>query len=114
MSNYKKEITGVLSYDQNAEYIIGTFNLSKLLSKIYYSFTSNQINIRISDGCKILFNEDGMLYKRKSQYGTYDYFVSGSCLDDTLFDNCGKDLEVIIESKALGDTYEKTHISNEW
>lgn len=116
--NNKKQFTGKLTYSDSAQYELHNgneiINITKILDKIYYSLVTNQVNLTISDGCKILFSENSILYKQKNQYEMYEFYICGESVEDTLFDNCGKDLEIIIESKALGDTYEKTYISNEW
>jgi len=107
MIKYKNTITysGKLSYDQNAEYIllspINTINISTILNQIYYS-NNNYIEIKITNGCKTLFNEKGNLLKRKNdEFRIYDWHVNGNCLEDVLFNWTDNDLEIAIFAEIL-------------
>ena len=105
----EKTIFGRLIYDDNGDYILSTpgtvNNLSKLLSLVYYA-DNNRINIKISsstpDGLKVLYNEDGNLLKRKSDFvPLYTYHICGSDLETTLFYAVDNFLEIILTAEAL-------------
>jgi len=106
-------ILGKLAYNDDGDYEIQNedglvFNLSKVLDYIYTSKLSNQIYLKIMDGYKILFNESSILYKNKNAYGegkySYSYFIEGNGkLEDILFDNTDKTLEITLFSEAIGE-----------
>jgi hypothetical protein len=102
--NYK--LSGRLTTDDTSgDYILQKkhteFNLSSLLDKIYYSEDSNHIEITITDGKKILFQEDGLLNYGKVAPKTYKYFINGNNLQKVLDDSFYKDLDITIVSEAL-------------
>lgn len=107
MTKKIQTINGILKYNDDGQYEIHNsnrcFNLSQLLDKIYYSDTSNYINLCIMDGCKVLFNEDGNLYKNKDSDGIYSYFILGNNLEKTLFDNTDKKLEFTLYAETIGE-----------
>jgi hypothetical protein len=98
--------SGKLIYDDDGNYLIcpkgrKEFNLSKALRTVYYHQSNNHINIKISDGCKVLFYEDGILYKKRDQYQLYSYFVNGKNLEEVLFFSTDKDIEIALFAEAL-------------
>ena len=96
-----KVIQGKVEMDDNGHFYIGETNLSSLLDTVYCHPEDNKMNIKILDGCKTLFQEDSILYIRKSECGIYDYYISGNNLTDLLFHSTGKTLEIIIRAEAL-------------
>ena len=105
MSKYKNSITysGKLNYnedEQYEQYILisptNIINITSILNQIYYS-PNNYIEIKITNGCKVLFNEKGNLLRRKNiEFGIYDWHVNGCCLGDVLFNWTENDLEIAI------------------
>ena len=102
----KKQITacGRLNYSDYAQYqiitSIGATNISEILDKVYYS-TNNKMKIKIMNGSKILYNEEGNLLKKSGDFGIYDYHINGFNLEQVLFFNCGKqiDIEIIVDNR---------------
>ena len=106
----EKVFNGILDYNENADYVLestqGSFNISSILNKVYYADT-NSISVKIMDGCKTLFNEEGNIYLKKDQFGIYSYHIDGENLEQKLFNNTGKELEITILAEALkGETYD--------
>lgn len=103
-----KTYNGELAYNNNAEYELSTpggiVNISQLLDSIYYA-DNNHIEIKIMEGCKILFDESGFLLLKKDKSNIYSYHVAGEPLEEKLFNNTDKILEITIFAEALGDTY---------
>ena len=101
-----KTIKGTLKYNDNGHYEIHTskekFNLSKLLDKIYYSPKSHYINLCIMKGCKVIFNEEGGLYKRIDSDGIISYHILGNNLEKKLFDNTENNLEFTLYVETMG------------
>jgi hypothetical protein len=98
--------TGELDYTKEGDYILtspgGIVNISNLLKIIYYHPTNNHIKIKIMNGKKTLFNEDGILYlKVVFDPDITDYFISSEDLTDVLFTHVGDDLEIEIYAEAL-------------
>ena len=82
--------SGRLVYDDDANYIIysddgGVFNLSNALSTIYYHPENNHICIKVMNGSRVLFDEDGVLYKKAIGKHFYSYHVSSEDLETVLF-----------------------------
>lgn len=106
MKDTAKIIVGKLKYNDDGYYEIhnerGKFNFSKLLDKVYYSPKSYYINLCIMEGCKIIFNEDGGLYKRIDNDGINSYYILGDNLEEKLFNNTEKNLYFIIDTEAVG------------
>jgi len=99
--------SGKLTYNQDGDYILSspiqTINISTILKKIYCWY-SNQIDIRIMKGCKILYNEqDGRLLKKLDKYGLDSYHVNGLDLEDVLFHSVGLDIDIEIYNSALDE-----------
>lgn len=126
MKHLNKQITacGRLEYSDYAQYQIitsnGVTNISEILDKIYYS-TNNKIKIKIMNGSKTLYNEEGNLLKKPGDYGIYDYHINGYDLEQVLFDYTGKniDIEIVADAESLGqgeveygtDTYEARQVA---
>jgi len=99
--------SGKLIYDQDNNYILHSptqvTNITTILKKIYCWY-SNEINIRILKGCKILFNEHGrLLTKLDSKYGISSYHVNGLDLECVMFFNVGEDLYIEISNSVLDE-----------
>jgi len=93
----KNNFSGILEYNDNGQYVVSNRNLSHILDRIYYS-NNNIINIKIYEGIKTLFAEDGYLTRRKSDVADiYSYHVSSFGLEDLLFDTVGKYITVKVE-----------------
>lgn len=108
----EKVFNGILDYNENADYVLestqgrGSVNISGMLNKVYYADT-NSISIKIMDGCKTLFNEEGNIYLKNNQFGIYSYHIDGEDLEHKLFNNTGKELEITISAEALkGNTHD--------
>lgn len=101
----QKIIQGELIYNESGEYIINNFNLSSLFSRIYYATISNYLNIKIMQGCKTLFNEDGNLYKKKDDDGIYSYHLCGNNVELQLFNLVGQTIEIILSTTSIGADY---------
>lgn len=105
---------GKLVYNDDGDYEIHLedgciFNLSKALRTVYYHQENNHINIEIMNGNKVLFNEDGVLYKMRDQHQLYSYFISSTNLEEVLFFNTNENIEVTLFAEALE---EKRHGAN--
>ena len=105
---FKAELQGKLVYGDKAEYLIymnddKVFNLSLLLDQIYYAPKTYHLHIKIMDGCKTLFNEDGGLYLAPIAKGFYSYHICSNDLESCLFENTDKELTFLIESKTLNE-----------
>ncbi|HZK00292.1 MAG TPA: hypothetical protein VFC79_09800 [Tissierellaceae bacterium] len=105
---FKTEIQGKLVYGDRAEYLIHmndntVFNLSLLLDQIYYAPKTYHLHIRIMDGCKTLYNEDGGLYLAPITRGFYSYHICANDLESCLFENTDKVLTIFIESTTLNE-----------
>lgn len=97
----KNNFNGILEYNDDAEYTVGSTNLSQILDDIYYS-KNNIINIKIYEGSKTLFAEEGYLTRRKSDVADiYSYHVSSFGLEDTLFDAVDKYIDVEVTYDSL-------------
>lgn len=99
--------TGILVYNDEADYEIHTdkeiINLSAILHDVYVDERSNRLAIKIMEGCKLLFNEDGNLYYNKEpEIGVWTYHVGGEPLEQTLFNNTDKVLEFTVGSDLVG------------
>jgi len=97
---------GKLVYDDNGNYLIypkgrKAFNLSEALRVVYYHQMNNHIHIKILDRCKILFDEDGVLYKKRDKHQLYSYFINDNNLENVLFFSTEKELEVVLFAEAL-------------
>lgn len=121
MKYMAKIIYGKLVYNDIGQFEIHNqdddtiFNLSALLDKIYFSSDNNHICIKILEGCKLLFFEDGYLIMQPTKYNIYDYHVCGRNLFATLFESTDKLLEIIIHTETLGeDKYEQFYSSKEY
>ncbi len=95
-------VEGKLAYDDAGNYVVGSFNISDLLDKVYYA-RNNHISLRITNGNKLLFQEDSFLYKNKNMHGIYSYFITGADLETVLFDNTGEEVTVEVCAEAVGD-----------
>jgi len=115
MKYSKKQIIacGKLNYSCFAEYEIinsaGAINISEILDHIYYS-NNNKINIKVMNGCKTLYHEEGNLLRKRGENDIYDYHINGANLELVLFNNCDKfvDIEIVADTESLdmrGDTY---------
>lgn len=101
---------GRLIYNDQGEYELhsptGIVNISHILKNIYFA-DNNYIKIKIMNGCKVLFNEEGNLYLKviiKPKLASYH--VNGNDLETVLFDLVGQDLEILLFAEALeGDKY---------
>ncbi len=107
-------MNGKLKYNDLGEYELCSedrvYNISKFLNDVYYSKPPYHIDVCILDGCKIIFNEDGVLYKRKDKHGLYTYCVLGLDLEDVLFKNVNKFLEFTLYSQTLkGHSYDRKY-----
>lgn len=100
------EFTGKLIYNDDGDYEIHNenkvFYLTDALNEIYYA-DNNHLSLRITCGDKLLFYEDSTIYKKTNKQGFYSYFICGADLEDTLFDNTDKIVNVTITAEALGD-----------
>ena len=111
----KKLVSGKLVYNDAGDYEIHNdqesyiFELSKLLEDIYYNPKCNHLNIKIIQGCKTFFNENGNLYFDKIFDRFYSYHVSGEDLGTALFNLADERIEVELESEAIKgvNTYEQ-------
>ena len=116
----EKVYEGRLEYDQDGAYVIHNhntntvFSLSSLLFKIYYA-PINRIKIKIMNGCKTLFNEDGNLYLKRGVNGIYGYHVNGMDLESILFNNTDEYLEVTIaHGLSEGELYGLHSTGQKW
>ena len=100
------EFEGKLVYDEDGQYVVGNFNLSALLDTVYYSPTSNYIDIKIEkDGCKVLFNEKGNFYRRKeTSTDVYGYVINGMEIEEILFNNTDEYINVVLDD-GIGADY---------
>jgi hypothetical protein len=119
MQRQTKTFSGRLTYNLMADYELvsptGCTNLSQLLNKVYSS-NSKYIEIKIMNGCKLLFDEQGNLIKKNDKFGVESYFINGDCLDEKLFFNTDKDIDVEIYADDLAgngdmDTYDTNKIA---
>ena len=110
--------TGELDYTMDRDYILvsrtGVVNLSEKLHKIYYNpprykgdKLNNHIRIKIMNGKKILFNENGNLIYGQVAPKDYRYSISSMILEDVLWDSVGLDLEFTISAEALNEVEER-------
>lgn len=100
--NMKNNFSGILEYNDDGQYVVGNVNLSQILDEVYYS-NNNIINIKIYEGTKTLFIEDGYLTRRKSDIvDIYSYHVNSFGLEDLLFDTVGKYITVEVECQENG------------
>lgn len=98
----KNNFSGILEYNDDGQYVVGNVNLSQILDEVYYS-NNNIINIKIYEGTKTLFIEDGYLTRRKSDIvDIYSYHVNSFGLEDLLFDTVGKYITVEVECQENG------------
>ena len=101
----KEIVEGKLDYDEDGKYAVienaVKFNLSDLLDTVYAA-KNNRINLRITNGNELLFQEDSTLYKNKNKHNFYTYFVTGADLETILFDNVGKEVTVEVAAKSVG------------
>lgn len=105
--------SGKLVYNSNGEYELHNgkiVNLSNMLKKVYYHPTNNYINIKIMNGSRLLFNEDGNLHYKPIGKHFYSLHVDGEDLETILFESTDKDLEVKIYAEVL---MEEALIKNE-
>lgn len=117
MSNYKSKklhtYNGKLIYNPIAEYELvypgGMVNISSLLSKVYYSPINNKIHIKIMNGSKTLFNEEGYLLMKKDMDDIYSFHVNGNNLELVLFENTDKYIDVEIFAEALDTERTQKH-----
>lgn len=105
-NNLQTVLTDKLIFSDLGQYEVhntyGTiFNLSLLLDKIYMS-DNNHLRIKIMQGCKTLFEEDGLLLKRKIKNNFYSMHLSGLDLETELFNLVDESLEITIYTEALG------------
>lgn len=111
MENYNTIRFGTLVYNDYGRFELHgnnkISNLSSLLDNVYFSRISNQANIKIMEGCKTLFHEDGLLYRKviskstRPDYCLFDYYILGANLSAFLFNSTGKNLEILIQAEAL-------------
>lgn len=111
----RKEInlSGKLIFNDDGEFVIqtkdGIYNITTVLDYIYKDASVRYIHCKIMKLAKILFNEEGLLYKRLDSDGLNSYFVCGVNLDKTLFDLVDKDLEIKIKFETTaGERYGQT------
>ena len=98
--------SGKLTYSDFGTYQLiypgGGVNISSILSKVYHSPTNNKIHIKIMNGCKVLFNEEGnLLIRPETSTELYSYHINGECLETVMFYNTDKDLTFEITAEAL-------------
>jgi len=108
MKRYKYNFGGKLFYNQDAEYEIkfrnGYFNFSGFLNRVYLS-DNKFVNIKIMNGCKLMFEEEGFLYCAKNKCGFESYHVAGVDLDGVLFNLVDEDIEIFMYANAFeGDS----------
>lgn len=110
-NKYNLDISGSLGLEENSDkldYILyqGEYgeegvNISEILKDIYYNYPI--VKIRITNGRRILFNEDGELYLQKTG-GIWEYFIDDRCLGDILFNNTNKNINIEIRThKSMRD-----------
>lgn len=111
MSKKVYTYTGKLVYDDFGLYQLlisptNMINLSSLLDLVYHA--DSYIELKIMNGSKTLFNEQGSLVIKKDNSGIFGYHINGENLESALFFNVGNQLDIEIYSKALEgvmDTY---------
>jgi hypothetical protein len=87
----------------------GATNISEKLLTIFNN-KKKHIGITIMNATKILFDEDGILYKKLViKPAIEDYFVSGLDLTEALFNAVGLDLEIVICAEALDELREEVN-----
>ena len=69
-----KTISGILTYDDDGNYVVGNINFSSILDKIYYA-NNNHLDIKIYEGNKILYIENGNLYRVKQMILIFMIFM---------------------------------------
>jgi len=103
-------MNGILEFTEQGRYELhhpnsGITDISSILETIYmHSESKYHINIKITNGCKTLFNEDGSLYLSRIRPKLYSYYVSGEDLETVLFNSVGKELDITIFAEALEGT----------
>jgi hypothetical protein len=96
-----KTISGILTYDDSGNYVVGNVNFSSILDKIYYA-NNNHLDIKIYEGNKILYIENGNLYRRKADdIDIYDYHICGNNLENVLFNSVGKFVTIEFFAEAV-------------
>lgn len=101
------DFTGKLIYNDDGDYEIHgknkIFYLTGALNEVYYYTDNNHLSLRITCGDKLLFYEDSTIYKKVNEHKLYSYFICGADLEDALFNNTDKTVDVTIIAEALKD-----------
>ena len=108
MSNYyfNNTYTGRLIYNDSGEFELHSednnnqiINITRILDKAYSPQLKSQIHIKIMKGCRVLFDEDSILYKKIDEDGLDSYYVCGNNLDLLMFNHTDELLEITIDIK---------------
>jgi hypothetical protein len=101
------ELYGKLIMNDDGEFELDTereiINISKLLDGIYNTGSKPQIYIKIEKFGRLLFEEDGLLVKKKDEQNVESYFICGMNLSKLLFYETDEALEVVIKERKCSN-----------